>query len=64
MYAADPLDLPGECAGCVRIVEQARRQLAASTSRSARTLVDPGRVNIFERLGVAGGAGDLPQQGP
>ena len=51
-------------AGCVRIVEQARRAVGCLDVAICADLVDTGRVNIFEALGVAGDAGDLPQQRP
>ena len=44
----EPQQRESDLAGCVRIVELLARQLAASTSRSARDLVDPSRVDIFE----------------
>ena len=50
-------------AGCARIVEQARRAVGPNVAICAG-LVGSGRVNIFERSGVAGGAGDVPQQRP
>jgi quinol monooxygenase YgiN len=36
-------------AGCVRIVEQARRAVGCLDVAICADLVDPGRVNIFER---------------
>ena len=36
-------------AGCVRIVEQARRAVSCLNVAICADLVDPGRVNIFER---------------
>ena len=38
-------------AGCVRIVEQARRAVGCLDVAICADLVDPGRVNIFERWG-------------
>jgi hypothetical protein len=36
-------------AGCVRTVEQARRAVGCLDTAICADLVDPGRVNIFER---------------
>ena len=36
-------------AGCVRVVEQARRAAGCLDFAIAADLIDPGRVNIFER---------------
>ena len=49
-------------AGCVSVVEQARGTAGCLDFAITADLIDPGRVNIFERSGVAGGAGDLPQR--
>jgi hypothetical protein len=44
--------------------QQARRAVGCLDVAICADLVDPGRVNIFGALGVAGGAGDLPQPRP
>ena len=44
----DPAQRESYLAGSVSVVDNAPRQPAASTSRSAPDLVDPGRVNLFE----------------
>ena len=62
--AVEPQQRESYLARCVRIVEQARRAVGCLDVAICADLVDPGRVNIFERPGVAGGAGDLPQQRP
>jgi quinol monooxygenase YgiN len=60
----EPQQRESYLAGCVRIIEQARRAVGCLDVAICADLVDPGRVNIFRALGVAGGAGDLPQQRP
>jgi quinol monooxygenase YgiN len=44
----EPQQRESYLAGCVRIVEQARRAVGPDVAICA-DLVDPGRVNIFER---------------
>jgi quinol monooxygenase YgiN len=44
----EPQQRKSYLAGCVRIVEQARRAVGPDVAICA-DLVDPGRVNIFER---------------
>lgn len=60
----EPQQRESYLAGCVRIVEQARRAVGCLDVAICADLVGPGRVNIFERCSVAGGAGDHPQQRP
>jgi quinol monooxygenase YgiN len=45
----EPRQRESELAGCVRIVEQARRAVGCLHVAICEDLVDPGRVNIFER---------------
>src|SRR2546430_10269161 len=45
----EPQQRESYLAGCVRIVEQARRAVGCLDVAICADLVDPGRVNIFER---------------
>ena len=45
----EPQQRKSYLAGCVRIVEQARRAVGCLDVAICAGLVDPGRVNIFER---------------
>jgi quinol monooxygenase YgiN len=45
----EPQQRQSYLAGCVRIVEQARRAVGCLDVAICADLVDPGRVNIFER---------------
>ena len=45
----EPQQRKSYLAGCVRIVEQARRAVGCLDVAICADLVDPGRVNIFER---------------
>jgi quinol monooxygenase YgiN len=45
----EPQQRESYLAGCVRIVEQARRAVGCLDVTICADLVDPGRVNIFER---------------
>jgi hypothetical protein len=45
----EPQQRKSYLAGCVRIVEQARRAVGCLDIAICADLVDPGRVNIFER---------------
>src|SRR2546425_3227427 len=45
----EPQQRESSLAGCVRIVEQARRAVGCLDVAICADLVDPGRVNIFER---------------
>jgi quinol monooxygenase YgiN len=47
-WTVEPQQRESYLAGCVRIVEQARRAVGPDVAICA-DLVDPGRVNIFER---------------
>lgn len=45
----EPQQRKSYLAGCVRIVDQARRAVGCLDVAICADLVDPGRVNIFER---------------
>ena len=45
----DPQDRDAYLAGCVEVVRQARRTAGCLDFALSADLVDPGRVNIFER---------------
>jgi quinol monooxygenase YgiN len=45
----EPQQRESDLAGCVRIVEQARRAVGCLDVAICADPVDPGRVNIFER---------------
>jgi hypothetical protein len=47
-WTVEPQQRESYLAGCVRVVEQARRAVGPDIAICA-DLVDPGRVNIFER---------------
>jgi quinol monooxygenase YgiN len=48
-FTVEPQQRESYLAGCVRIVEQARRAVGCLDVAICADLVDPGRVNIFER---------------
>jgi quinol monooxygenase YgiN len=45
----DPQERDGYLSGCVEVVRQARRAAGCLDFALSADLVDPGRVNIFER---------------
>src|SRR2546425_7802295 len=53
----EPQQRESSLAGCVRIVEQARRAVGCLDVAICADLVDPGRVNIFERWESQAGLG-------
>ena len=48
----EPQQRESYLAGCVRIVEQARRAVGCLVAAICADLVDPGRVNMDPRLGA------------
>src|SRR6266545_8279038 len=55
-FTVEPQQRESYLAGCVRIVEQARRAVGCLDVAICADLVDPGRVNIFERCQASTGA--------
>src|SRR3989442_4506708 len=60
----EPQQRESSLAGCVRIVEQARRAVGCLDVAICADLVDPGRVNIFERWESQAGLGTFLTTGP
>jgi hypothetical protein len=60
----EPQQREAYLAGCVSVVEQARRAVGCLDFAITADLIDPGRINIFRALGVASGRRYLPRQRP
>jgi hypothetical protein len=60
----EPQQRESYLAGCVRIVEQARRAVGCLDVAICADLGRPRPCQHLRALGVADGAGDLPQQRP
>ena len=60
----DPEQRDSYLAGCMSVVETARRADGCLDFAITADLLDPGRVNLFERWGVASGCRILPQERP
>jgi hypothetical protein len=59
----DPEQRESYLAGSMSVVEKARQADGCLDFAITADLLDPGRVNLFERLGVASGGQDRPPQG-
>ncbi len=60
----EPQQRESYLAGCVLIVEQARRAVGCLDFAICADLVDPGRVNIFERWESQGALATFRSSGP
>ncbi len=60
----EPQQRESYLAGCVSVVEQARGTAGCLDFAITADLIDPGRVNIFERWESPSGRRNLPQQRP
>ena len=60
----EPQQRESYLAGCVRIVEQARRAVGCLDVAICADLVDPGRVDIFERLETQAALEPFRSRGP
>jgi hypothetical protein len=60
----DPEPRESYLAGSMTVVEKARRADGCLDFAITADLLDPGRVNLFEALGVASGRRNLPPKRP